>query len=149
MDKDGNKEMAAYTLSDYDAKKLFSHRYSKFDFFRLPDRAGENSNSHMIFWNKNQRGSYDVDVKRWDGNSLKEPKNNKDILIKGVIPLYAKKLKRNPEKPHNWYHFAVALENAGLKKEALYIIKKARLLKLSQEELQDFDVLEQNIRQST
>jgi len=149
VDKDGNKEMSAYTLSDYDTKKLFSHRYNKFNFLKLPDKSGEHSNNHMVFWNRNQRGSYDVEVKRWDGNSLENPKSHKDILIKGVIPLYAKELKRNPEKPYNWYHFAAALENAGMNKEALYIIKKARLLKLSNELLQDFDVLEQNIRQTT
>ncbi len=147
VDKDNNKELSAYTLVNYNANKLFSHRYDKFSFLNMPDKSKGESYNHMVFWNRNDRGSYDVEVKKWDGSKLESPRKHKDILLGGVLPLYAQKLKRNPEKPYNWYHLAVALENAGMDKNALYIIKKARLLKLSKGVKEDLDVLEHNIRQ--
>ncbi|KNY29284.1 hypothetical protein [Pseudobacteroides cellulosolvens] len=147
VDKDDNKELSCYTLDNYNANKLFSHRYNKFSLLNMPDKPKGESHNHLVFWNRNDRGSYDLEVKRWDGSRLENPKKHKDILLGGVLPLYAQKLKRNPEKPYNWYHLAVALENAGLNKDALYIIKKARLLKLSKEVKGDFDALEHNIRQ--
>jgi hypothetical protein len=146
VDKDDNKELAAYTLENYDANKLFSQRYNKFSFLRLPDNSQKDSLNYLVFWNRNQQGSYDVEIKRWNGKALEPAKKHKDKLMGGVLPLYARNLKRNPNNPNNWYHLAIALENAGFDNEALYIIKTARLQKLPNEVSEDFDVLENNIR---
>lgn len=146
VDKAGNKELAAYTLENYNPDKLFSHRYNKFSFIKLPDNTKEYSRNHLVFWNRNQRGSYDVEVKGWNGSCLEAAKKHKDAMLRGVLPLYAKRLRTNPKNPNNWYELAVALENAGFNKEALYIIKAARMQKLSREKSEDFDSLENSIR---
>ncbi|HEY9062532.1 MAG TPA: hypothetical protein VIO64_18835 [Pseudobacteroides sp.] len=146
VDKDNNKELSAYNLKNYDANMLFSHRYNKFSLLKLPDNSKGYSKNHLLFWNRNQRGSYDVEVKVWNGNCLEAAKKHKDAMLGGVLPLYAKRLRTNPKNPDNWYELAVALENAGFNKEALYIIKAARMQKLSREKSEDFDSLENSIR---
>ncbi|MDP4179891.1 MAG: tetratricopeptide repeat protein [Bacillota bacterium] len=143
--KDNYKELIAYSLDNYEVNELFSHSYNRFHLLRSVNN-NRNSNNHLAFWNKNSNGRYNIEVKSWNGAELELSKESKQYYYSRVLPIYANKLKQQPENPANWYNLAEALEKTGLYAEALYSVNIGKRQTSKPSLAQDFVILEDLIR---
>lgn len=112
-----------YLLDNGNLNELFSRNYSRFELLNQPQRDKATSKSQLAFWNKDVSGTYNVDVLDWNGQQLQPIHNDISYYSQRMVPFCARKVKREPYTPSNWYNLANCLEKAGAYEDALTAIE--------------------------
>ena len=118
--EDKRVTLHAYSLENGIFKKLFEQKCTRFELLGgQKNEANQYSQEQLAFWEKDNAGSYKVDLVRWNGLQLEQVKNKEKYYKRKVIPYHAKLVKRNPQSPLGWYNLAGALAEAGYSEDAL------------------------------
>jgi len=108
-----------YSLENGKLNKVFSKNYQRFEILYPKRNRSALAKAQLAVWNKNEAGSYDVELYGWDGKQLEPLGNTASYYYTNMAPYFAGKIKQEPYTPSNWYHLASALEKSGAYRDAL------------------------------
>ncbi|MCX7710617.1 MAG: hypothetical protein N2484_12320 [Clostridia bacterium] len=142
--KENRGELQAYSLHNGQLNQLFKHAYNHMEVLPSSNRQASNP-SQLALWNLNARGVYDVALKEWNGSEIVDAKNQTTYYHSHVLPYYGRMVKKMPQNPSNWYGMAVALEKAGMDRDALTAVEMASRYNPTASNLQELSALKERL----
>jgi hypothetical protein len=119
--RDKPSTVCGYTMENDEVHETFSYNYNKFDVLRKSEERS--SQADIAIWNKQNDGTYDISICRWNGIEFEPVAGNySSYYRKKAVPYLAMKAKYAPYSAANWYNLAEALVKAGDHSDALIAI---------------------------
>lgn len=109
----------AYPVDVSGSDSLFTKSYQRLEVQKHPEKSNEPAKPQFAVWNKNNKGTYDIELLGWNGFELAPRVISPDYYMRKVAPYYAGLIKRSPDSPVHWYGMAEALEKAGVYGDAI------------------------------
>ena len=111
-----------YSMEDGSAKEAFAHNYSRLEVLRKSKDKGVPSKVDLAIWSKQNDGTYNIEVLRWNDLEFKAVEDINSYYRKKALPYLVVKTKQAPYSVSNWYNLAEALVKTGAHRDALTAI---------------------------
>lgn len=135
-----------YTFDDCCLSEIFKMDYQRLELIKNSSKGKRSTNcSQLAIWNCKDKGAYDINVYKLNGQELEQQKDLTNYYIRSVLPYHAKEVRKNPYSPMNWYRLADVLSKSGFGNDALIAAETGIMLDSNSEYKERFEALKKDI----